>query len=687
MFDQRYERLRVLGEGAFGTAHLVREKAHPRSHYVAKEIRMSHLGTKERDLAIAESQVLRRISHANIIGYVNSFLEGPRLFIVMEYADGGDLATQIKLRKDANGSFRETEIMSFHVQLVLALSHIHGHKILHRDLKPLNIFLTKQLIVKLGDFGISKVLESTTAGAQTTIGTPLYLAPEICNGEAYGVKSDLWSLGVVTYELAALQVPFQAPSMMNLVVKVCNAEAAPIPSRYSSQLSGIVTGLLQKQPRKRVALVELLRSPFVRQHMESLLSWSRDHAVAKVDSSPGSDRTPQKVAAPSHPLAPASPSPRQLPDAAEAARAEFFRNRQAALEAKQRCRGVSPSIQPTSYVLGGGPQDFASEKRRAEATPPPAGTREDKTRLPNYQALNEESPGEDRREAVRRKSQLERESRDAARVQELEDARREAFQDRLAAKQRKEQLRRSSLDAAEAPSSAASPTRSAGSTESVVSSDGDETRKPVDPSSHANYFQDEEASSALPQSHDMEDLQKLLSAALQSPSTEAEDPSMEQTLLPTGVEGSLAEQTLRPELAADLVPSSVSADAASAADDRPIRPADPMVLPVIMEGTQDSLIYTLESGFNSTLGSQLKDELAEQQKAELPADSQLVAVVEVPTEPPAPKAVTQPEQPIPHNASSSITLHLSSEADSPSRLPQSPQPDDSSPQKSCCEIM
>ncbi|CAE7947412.1 Nek1, partial [Symbiodinium sp. KB8] len=274
MFDRRYEKLQILGSGAYGTALLVRERAGGGTKYVAKEINAAHLGEKERQLALAEADVLRRVCHANIIRYVESFMEGPKLYIVMEYADNGDLATQIKRRSDAQGRFTEDQIMHIHLQLILALSHIHDCKILHRDLKPLNIFLTQRWIVKLGDFGISKVLESTTAGAQTTIGTPLYLAPEICNGDSYGVKSDLWALGVVTYELAALQ----ATSMVALIMKVCSAEPAPLPAVYSQHLAEIVSGLLEKEPRKRLALEDVLRLGYARHHMQSLLERSRDMA-------------------------------------------------------------------------------------------------------------------------------------------------------------------------------------------------------------------------------------------------------------------------------------------------------------------------------------------------------------------------------------------------------------------------
>lgn len=102
---------------------------------MAKEIRIGHLGEKERSLALSEAQVLRRLQHANIIRYVDSWVEAQLLYIIMEYADNGDLAQQIQQRRDATSHFTESEVMQIHVQLVLALSHIHSMKILHRDLR------------------------------------------------------------------------------------------------------------------------------------------------------------------------------------------------------------------------------------------------------------------------------------------------------------------------------------------------------------------------------------------------------------------------------------------------------------------------------------------------------------------------------------------------------------------------
>jgi NIMA (never in mitosis gene a)-related kinase len=112
-------------------------------------------------------------------------------------------------------------VISWFCQLCLAIKHIHARKILHRDLKSQNIFLTKANQVKIGDFGISKVLENTSDFAWTSLGTPYYLSPEICMGQKYDYKSDTWMLGCILYELCTLRRPFEGDnlnvSLINLI--------------------------------------------------------------------------------------------------------------------------------------------------------------------------------------------------------------------------------------------------------------------------------------------------------------------------------------------------------------------------------------------------------------------------------------------------------------------------------------
>jgi len=388
MFDAQYERIKQLGQGSYGTAYLVRERSCPSVIRVAKEISVSHLTEKERQSTLAEAGVLSMMSHSNIVAYVATFCEGPKLHIVMEYADGGDLAKKIHERKERHRTFSEREIMFILVQLALALQHIHARNILHRDLKPLNIFLTKLGVVKLGDFGIAKVLGSTSAAAQTVIGTPHYLSPEICNNEPYGIQSDLWALGVVLYELAALRVPFHAHSLPVIAMKICSAEPAPLPNQFSTDLQKLVSDLLKKQPGERLSLDGMLRSFYVQGHIRALLlhscecnSGGCEEIVAANGVSPLKEKNkPQDDVHAASGLADCPSTPKRFEvqthvdlAAKEAVRQEFFRNRRAAMETKKRAQGVADvlntqkenqSISPAHKESGS--QQVAEVRRRSE---------------------------------------------------------------------------------------------------------------------------------------------------------------------------------------------------------------------------------------------------------------------------------------------------------------------------------
>ncbi|VEL16238.1 unnamed protein product [Protopolystoma xenopodis] len=147
---------------------------------------------------------MAKMYHPNIVKYCVSFEEeNGCLHIVMEYCNGGDLYSKINAQKGI--LFSEDQVMDYFVQISLGLKHIHDRMILHRDIKSQNIFLTKDDRIKLGDFGIAKVLNSTLDLARTCIGTPYYLSPEICENKPYNNKSDIWALGCVLYEMATLK--------------------------------------------------------------------------------------------------------------------------------------------------------------------------------------------------------------------------------------------------------------------------------------------------------------------------------------------------------------------------------------------------------------------------------------------------------------------------------------------------
>jgi|EP01049_Picozoa_sp_SAG25_P007204 NIMA (never in mitosis gene a)-related kinase len=134
-------------------------------------------------------------------------------------------------------------ILNWFVQICLAMKHVHDRKVLHRDIKTQNIFLTQGgTVIKVGDFGISKVLKDTDQKAKTQVGTPYYLSPEICLDKAYNHKSDIWSLGCVLYELATLRHAFDAGNMHALVLKIMKGKYPPPPTIYSAELRALIAG-------------------------------------------------------------------------------------------------------------------------------------------------------------------------------------------------------------------------------------------------------------------------------------------------------------------------------------------------------------------------------------------------------------------------------------------------------------
>ena len=178
----RFERIRELGSGAMGVVYLVRDTEGGGALYAEKVINSSTLDAAGRASALAEVDVLSRLSHPAICGYHGSFESGgggesgspKKLHILLEHCDGGDLDSAIRTMREASKSFDEPTILRMFAQLACALLHVHSAGILHRDLKASNVFVTGSgSLLKLADFGIARSLSSEASMASTVIGTPV----------------------------------------------------------------------------------------------------------------------------------------------------------------------------------------------------------------------------------------------------------------------------------------------------------------------------------------------------------------------------------------------------------------------------------------------------------------------------------------------------------------------------------
>uniref|UniRef100_A0A0G4F7S1 non-specific serine/threonine protein kinase n=1 Tax=Chromera velia CCMP2878 TaxID=1169474 RepID=A0A0G4F7S1_9ALVE len=285
-----YEEVRSIGSGSFGEVFLVQHKKE-KKNYVMKKIKLHAMNTKERQATEQEVALLASFSHPCIVGFKDSFLEGSSshqvLNIVMEYCEHGDMYGALKKRKDAGRQgFPEGKVLDWLIQLILGLHFLHERRILHRDMKTQNVFLTrgqnqansslqgekkKVFAVKLGDFGVARVLDGSRELAMTQIGTPFYMSPELFKSRPYSFKSDVWALGCCLYEMLCGSHAFDAQSINALAFKVLKGKWTPIPVAVSRETKDLLKAMLATNPKYRPTLREILHSPQMIRRIPSVI--------------------------------------------------------------------------------------------------------------------------------------------------------------------------------------------------------------------------------------------------------------------------------------------------------------------------------------------------------------------------------------------------------------------------------
>lgn len=263
---QCYRVHNLIGKGAFGKVALATHKL-TNKQVALKMIEKSALKPGQLEKVAAEVKLMSAIRHRHVIRLLEVFETNHHLFMVLEYADGGDLLHHVKKVK----ALTEDEARPLFKQIVYGIAHCHCRSVVHRDIKLDNILIDEAGHVKICDFGISRLLDDPSAVLFEQCGTPAYIAPEILADSGYsGFKSDIWGLGVLLYAMVCGTVPFRAANMRDLKA-VIQAGQMKFPSHhprdrsqaFSPGLMSLIRSMCTVDPSKRITIPEILSHNWV----------------------------------------------------------------------------------------------------------------------------------------------------------------------------------------------------------------------------------------------------------------------------------------------------------------------------------------------------------------------------------------------------------------------------------------
>ncbi|KAJ2958460.1 hypothetical protein NQZ79_g5925 [Umbelopsis isabellina] len=255
-FTANFEPLEVCGSGSFGVIRKVRRisdgQVRMKMILACKEIDYRKMSEKEKRQLVAEVNILRELKHPNIVRYYERIIDRKNcmLYILMEYCDGGDLSSVIRKCKQEGKYLQEEVIWVLFTQLLMALRECHHGKtgreeskepiaILHRDLKPDN-------------------------------GRYHWMILELINETSYDIKSDLWALGCLTFELCALEPPFKAKTQMALAAKIKSGKTGSFPKQYSPQLYNMIKAMMHNNPTKRPTTLDFFKLEKIQRCRDSI---------------------------------------------------------------------------------------------------------------------------------------------------------------------------------------------------------------------------------------------------------------------------------------------------------------------------------------------------------------------------------------------------------------------------------
>jgi len=254
-----------IGHGSFGKVYKVKRKIDGRL-CVCKAVSVESFKTdKQRMQALSEAKLMWQLNCPYIVAYLEAFIEGGELLLILQYCERGDLLSYLA----KTGVLPDGSIWRIFLRVGLALQYLHAKRILHRDVKTENVFLTgSDEGVRVGDLGQAKLLCDDASHASTIMGTPRFLSPEEIAGDPYNDKSDVWSLGVILYELCSEKHrnPFHHIKKLQALMETIAEEDPPaLPQHVSDDLRQVNRWLMKRNPKARLSVTQLLANQKVKE--------------------------------------------------------------------------------------------------------------------------------------------------------------------------------------------------------------------------------------------------------------------------------------------------------------------------------------------------------------------------------------------------------------------------------------